>query len=297
MDVIDGMRTFVAVGQAGSFARAAERLGISRALTSKYVGQLEERLGTRLLNRTTRSVTLTEIGRNYLDRCVGLLEDFDDLESSAKRQQTVPRGRIRITAPATFGELFLSDAVADFTDHYPEITVDLSLADRYVNVVEEGFDLAIRIGELRDSSLIARRLTASRLTVCASPDYLRQHGKPVHPSDLTHHNCIFDSNLREGERWPFVIEGKRVLLPVASRIHINSARAIRGILLQGRGIGYCPAFLVGDDLRAGRLVRLLSEYETTGIGVYALYPHSRHVSTKVRVMIDFLASRIPDIFN
>lgn len=288
MDVIQGMRTFAAVAQSGSFSAGAKRLGLSRALASKYVGQLEDRLGLRLLNRSTRSVALTACGRAYLERCLRLLADFDDIESEARNARRTPRGPLRISAPTAFGELFLTRILAGFTARYPETAVSLSLSDRYVNLVEEGFDVAVRIGALKDSSLIARQLTSMGLLVCAAPAHVRRHGAPAHPFELKTHPCVLDENLRDGDRWPFVIEGVRHPVAVSGRLRVNSARAVRDLLLAGEGIGLCPSFLVEEDIRSGRLLRLLTGFQPPEYGVYALFPHSRRMAVSVRALIDFL---------
>lgn len=293
MDIIEGMRTFVAVAQTGSFTGAAERLGISRALTSKYIGQLEQRFGLRLFNRTTRSVDMTDAGRAYMERCVRLLEDFDDLEAAVRDRQARPRGRIRISAPVAFGELFLPPLLSEFTGQYPEISVSLSLSDRYVNLVAEGFDIAVRIGELDDSGLIARRLTVARLLVCATPGYINRRGAPKHPADLSAHSCIVDDNLRSSRRWPFEINRKSDMIAVEGPIRVNSARAVRDFVLADKGIGLCPSFLVAEDIRSGRLKHLLKQFRTPEFGIHAVYPHRRHLASNVRALINFMAERFP----
>jgi len=291
------MRTFVAVAQAGSFTRGAQRLGISRALTSKYVGQLEERLGLRLLNRTTRSVDLTEVGRAYLERSLVLLEDFDELEAAVQNQQSAPHGQIRMTAPMTFGESILPAALSEFTERYPGISVSLSLSDRYVNLVDEGFDVAIRIGTLESSSLIARKLVSTRLVVCAAPDYVARNGTPATPLELRSHQCVVDTNFQGGDRWPFNIGERLETVAVDGKITVNNARAAREFVLAGKGIGLNLSFLVAEDIRSGRLRRLLTDFETPELGIYTLYPHSRHLATKIRALIDFLAETIPTVWD
>lgn len=293
MDLIEGMRTFQAVAQTGSFTDAAERLGISRALTSKYVAQLEDRLGLRLLHRTTRSVSLTDFGRAYLDRCARLLDEFDELEATVRQGRAAPRGSIRMSAPSTFGELFLPKILSEFNDSYPEISIALSLTDRYVNLVHEGFDIAIRIGALADSSLIARKLTQTRLIACATLDYLSRNGFPAVPSDLTKHQCVLDDNLRDGERWSFVAGGVSETVAVGGPLRVNSANSVREWVLQGKGIGFCPSFLVAADIRAERLREVLPNYQTPDFGIYAVYPHSRHLAANVRLLIDDLIEKLP----
>lgn len=288
MDTIESIRSYAAVAQAGSFTAAADSLGLSRALTSKYVAQLEKRLGVRLLNRTTRSVEMTSAGRAYLERALRLLEDFDSLEAAVRDQRAEPGGQLRVAAPVTFAELFLPTILADFSRRYPKLQVSLSLSDRHVDLVSEGFDVAIRIGELKESSLVARRLASSTVLLCASPGYLAVHDAPAHPADLVGHHCVLDDNFREADRWPFMIDGKPQTLSVDGPIRVNSASIVRALLLAGQGIGMCPSFLVADDVRAGRLQLLLPEFQTAGIGIHAVYPHSRHLASSVRAFVDFL---------
>ena len=294
MDTIDGMRTFVAVVNAGSFTAAAERLNLSQALVSKYVGQLESRLGVRLLNRTTRRLSLTEVGRAYFERCVQLLESFDELEAVVQARHTAPRGQLRITAPVTLGELYLAPVIVEFLRAQPGISVDLRLSDRFVDLVDEGLDLAIRMGELKDSRLVARRLGSSRLVLCAAPDYLARAGTPAHPRELTGHACILDSNIRSFPSWPFQENGERFNVRVNGRLVVNSPRAARETTLAGEGIALCPDFVVGADLRDGTLVALLETFAVADRGIYALYPHSRYLAAKVRAFVDFLVACFAD---
>ncbi len=290
MDTIAGMRTFAAVVEAGSFTAAAERIGMSTALASKYVGKLEDRLGVRLLNRTTRSLTLTEIGRVYFQQALQVIEDFDELEAAIQDRRSSPSGKLIVSGPATFGEMFLAPAASKFLEAFPDISIDLRLTDRFVNLVDDGIDLAIRIGELRDSGLIARRLAPSRIAICASPEYLDRYGVPVEPADLVNHNCVLDTNLRGSDDWPFTIDGQRQTVKVSGRLSVNSARATRDVLVAGDAIGLVPEYVVGEDIRAGRLVEILEPYKLPDLGIHAVYPHKRHVAVKVRTFIDFLAS-------
>lgn len=285
------MRTYAAVVATGSFTRAAERLGISKALTSKYVGQLEEHLGVRLLNRTTRKLNVTEVGQAYYQRCRQLLDDLDELESAVRQQQESPRGQLRVAAPLIFGESDLTRTVADYLQAQPGVSVELVVADRYVNIVDEGFDLAVRVGRLTDSSLIARRLAPMRVVLCASPEYLKSAGVPSHPAALATHDCAIDTNIEDPEHWTFKKRGQSFSVKISGRFRVNSAQAVREMLLAGGGIGVCPRYVVAEDLRAGRLQALLQEYETTEYGVYAVYPHNRHLAAKVRTFVDFLVQR------
>lgn len=291
MDTLIGMRTYAAVVATGSFTAAADRLGISKALTSKYVGQLEDRLGVRLLNRTTRKLNVTEVGQVYYQRCGQLLEDFEELEAAIKDQQSAPQGNLVVAAPATFGGKQLTQAVADYLDEQPGVSVELVLADRFVNIVEEGFDLAVRIGKLPDSSLIARRLAPVRVVACASPDYLSRHGTPSHPNELKSHVCVIDTNIPPPGHWPFEEAGQSFSVKVNGRFRANSASSVRDILLADHGIGLCPSYIADKDIRAGRLKILLQEYEAFEFGIYAVYPHNRHLAAKVRTFINFLVQR------
>lgn len=288
MDKIDGIRTFLAVVEAESFTAAAEKLGISKALASKHVAALERRLGARLINRTTRRLAPTEVGRIYSERCRHLISDFDELEMAVQERQGQVRGLLRLTAPLTFGETHLAPLIDDFLKTYPDVAVELRLTDRLVDLIEEGFDAALRISELEDSSLIARRLSRIRAVYCAAPDYLDRHGRPAHPDDLAGHQCIIDLNYKSGSGWPFTIDGKRRLVRVEGRYRVNSARAVRDALLCVGGIARCPSFVVAEDIAAGRLESVLSGYESEDIGIYLVYPHAHHLAAKVRAFADFL---------
>lgn len=292
MDTLLGMRTYAAVIEAGSFTRAAERLGISKALASKYLGQLEEHLGVRLLHRTTRKLNPTEAGQAYYQRCRQLLDDLDELEAAVRQQQASPQGQLRVAAPTTFGETYLTPIVADYLKQQPGVSVELVLADRFVNIVDEGFDLAVRIGALADSSLIARRLTAIEAVICATPAYLNRHPAPSHPRDLSTHNCVIDTNLKEPLRWMFKQQGEPLGVKVSGRFQVNSAQAVREMLLTGEGIGLCPRYAVERELANGSLRLLLQDYLDTEYGVYAVYSHNRHLAAKVRTFVEFLAARL-----
>jgi|TARA_R110002072_G_scaffold2069_16_gene17448 DNA-binding transcriptional LysR family regulator len=291
MDTIDGMRTLVAVVKAGSFTAAAARLNISTALVSKYVGKLEERLGSRLLHRTTRSLALTEVGAVYYKRCQQVLADFDQLEAAVQHRNAAPSGKLIVSAPTTFGELYLTDAVADFLEQQPAMTLDLRLTDRFVGLVGEGIDVAIRIAELADSTLIARRLAPARVVACAAPAYLARHGTPREPADLTHHSCVVDTNFQNGPLWSFKEGGKPRMVKVGGRFSVNSAQAVRRMLLAGFGIGMIPTYAVGEDLQQGRLAVILEPFEALNMGVYAIYAHNRHLAATVRAFVDFAVKR------
>lgn len=264
------------------------RLGISKALCSKYVGQLEDRLGVRLLNRTTRKLNLTEAGQAYYHRCKQLLEDFDELESAIKDQQEAPQGKLVVAAPVNFGETHLTRAIAAYLDEQSGVSIELVLADRFVNIVEEGFDLAVRIGKLADSSLIARRLASSQFVICAAPEYLQRAGTPKHPEELQSHSCIVDTNFKNADQWQFQEAGRVLTIKVKDRFRVNTAGAVREIILAGKGIGLCPGYVVEEDIRNSKLKIILQKYVDIDYDVYAVYPHNRHLAAKVRTFVDFL---------
>ncbi|WP_372785439.1 LysR substrate-binding domain-containing protein [Phenylobacterium sp.] len=290
MDRFDEISAFAAVADARSFTQGARRLGVSSAQVSKLVARLENRLGARLLNRTTRDVSLTDTGRAYLERARSLLEDFEALEGSV-RDQSGPRGLLKISAPVSFGASQLTPALLDFAAAYPEVSLDVSSTDRMVNLVEEGFDVGVRIGDLADSSVIARKLAAVRMVTCASPTYLHAAGTPATPEDLTRHEAILDTNVRDPTIWLYGSPNDRTEVRVHGRLRFGGADACVAAGRRGLGIIRTPAFAAADDLRAGRLVPLLCAYEPQLIHVHAVYPHARHLAAKVRAFVDFLAAR------
>ncbi|HEY8003028.1 MAG TPA: LysR substrate-binding domain-containing protein [Phenylobacterium sp.] len=290
MDRFDEMNAFAAVADARSFTQGARRLGVSSAQVSKLVARLENRLGARLLNRTTRDVSLTDTGRAYLERARALLEDFEALEGSV-RDQSGPRGLLKISAPVSFGASQLTPALLDFAAAYPEVSLDVSSTDRMVNLVEEGFDVGVRIGQLADSSVIARKLAAVRMVTCAAPAYLHAAGTPAIPEDLVRHEAILDTNVRDPTVWTYGSPSDRIEVRVHGRLRFGGADACVAAARRGLGITRTPAFAAADDLRAGRLEALLCAFEPQLIHVHAVYPHARHLAAKVRVFVDFLARR------
>jgi len=290
MDRFDEIHAFAAVADARSFTQGARRLGVSSAQVSKLVARLENRLGARLLNRTTRDVSLTDTGRAYLERARALLEDFEALEGSV-RDQSGPRGLLKVSAPVSFGANQLTPALLDFAAAYPEVSLDVSSTDRMVNLVEEGFDVGVRIGQLTDSSVIARKLAAVRMVTCASRDYLQAAGAPATPQDLAQHEAILDNNVRDPFVWSYGESGEQYEVRVHGRLKLGGADACVAAARRGLGVTRTPAFAAADDLRAGRLTALLCAYEPQLIHVHAVYPHARHLAAKVRVFVDFLAAR------
>ncbi|HIJ61306.1 MAG TPA: LysR family transcriptional regulator [Rhodospirillaceae bacterium] len=290
MDRLDSMEAFVRVAEIGSFSGAAHRLGISKSVISRQISALETRLGARLFHRTTRSLSLTEVGLAYLERCQRILSDIEEADGSVSALQATPRGRLRVNAPMSFAIHHLAPLVPSFLERYPEVDLDMEMNDRYVNLIEEGFDLAIRIGRLEDSSLIARQLAPSRLVLCASPDYLRHHGRPETPDDLATHCCLTYSARTLASEWRFQdSRGKRWTVEIKGRLRANNGDLLREAALAGIGLVRLPTFLCGRDLQAGRLVSLLTEYVPQDMAIHAVYPHNRHLSPKVRAFVDFLA--------
>lgn len=290
MDRLDEIRAFVAVAEARSFTHGARKLDVSGAQVSKLVARLENRLGARLLNRTTRDVSLTDTGQAYLERARELLESFDALESSV-RDQSGPSGTLKISAPVSFGKNQLTPALLDFASGCTAVSLDVSFSDRLVNLVEEGFDVAVRIGHLTDSSLVARRLAAVRMVTCASPAYLARAGTPAALEDLTGHEAILDTNARDPTVWRFGPHSDLRDVRVHGRLRFNGAEACVSAAVAGFGVLRTPAFAAAEDLRAGRLVPVLCNFEPELIHVYAVYPHARHLAAKVRAFVDFLAQR------
>ncbi len=289
MDTIDGMRTFVAVVGEGSFSGAAERLDMSPQLASKYVGRLEARLGARLLHRSTRQLSLTEAGRAYYERVREVLVDIDDMENAVGDMTARARGTLRINAPMSFGQLHLTRAIAEYQTSQPEVEVDLTLNDRVVDIVSEGFDLGIRIGRLEESSLVARRLAPVRLVVCGSPEYFRRHGVPQAPEQLSNHECLRYAYASDYDRWRFEHDGKSHSVRVRGSFSANNGDALRFAALAGKGLVLQPTFIVGDDIRAGRLQTVLDKYRAATLYVHAVYAHRQYLSAKVRTFVDYLA--------
>ncbi|MBL4801900.1 MAG: LysR family transcriptional regulator [Emcibacter sp.] len=286
MDTLVCMRVFANVVEKGSFTGAAKHLGLSNALASKYVAHLEEKLDARLLNRTTRKVSPTQVGRAYYEKCIDILEMVDELENTVQLQTGTPRGHLKIAGPRIMGEAVLAACVNDFLGKYELVTVDLMLEERTVDLVAEGFDLAVRIGKLADSSMIARWVADYRYVFCAAPDYLANSEPLVQPSDLSHHTCIVNSVISPSNQWEFIINGKRKTITVTPRARGNADAAIYNMILAGRGVGLCLLPTVEADIAKGRLVRVLQDFEAYDRSVYLVYPHRRHLATKVRAFVD-----------
>jgi DNA-binding transcriptional LysR family regulator len=289
MDRFLEMQTFTAVVDAGSFVKASQTLGTSKGAVSRYVGDLETRLGVRLLHRTTRRLSLTEEGQVFYLRSKELLADVDEAEAEITSRSGEASGLLRINAPFTFGILHLGPLWGAFRSQYPNVTLDVTLADRVVDLVEEGYDVAIRIATLPSSTLISKRLTSTRMVLCASPKYIRKHGAPTHPSELAGHAVLAYTYWSTKDEWHFDGPQGHVSVRTNPCIHTNSGDTCRMAALAHQGIIMQPSFLVGDDLAAGTLVELMPQYRAMELDVYAVYPTRKHVSPKVRALIDYLA--------
>ena len=290
MDRLNCDRMFVAVIELGSFAAAAARLGTSSGQASKLVQRLEAELGVRLLNRTTRALSPTEAGQAYFERLRGLLDEFDDLDRSVRTVAQTPRGRLRVTAPLTFGRTDLAGALNAFAVRYPEVILDVQVSDRLANLVDEGFDVAVRVGRPADSTLVARKVAEARVDLVASDAYLSRAGTPLHPRDLAGHACIIDTNIRDPSVWRFRDGGLPVAVQVSGRVRYSSAEVCLMAAEAGLGLARVPGFVSAPSLREGRVRRVLAGFAEEPLGIHVLYPPGRHLPIKVRAFVDFLAA-------
>ena len=290
MDRFLEMQTFHAVVDAGSFVKAADVMKLSKAAVSRHVLDMETRLGVRLLHRTTRRLSLTDEGQVFYARSKELLAELDEAEAEISSRSEAASGLLRVNAPLTFGILHLAPLWGVFRALHSQVTLDITLADRVVDLVEEGYDLAIRIATLESSTLVSKRLATTRMALCASPQYLKLHGSPKHPRELSQHAVISYSYWSTGDEWRF--DGPLGPVSVKTRpcIHTNSGDTCRAAALAHQGVILQPTFLVGRDLSAGTLVELMPEFRSIEVGIYAVYPTRKHVSAKVRALIEFLAA-------
>ncbi|MEJ5083092.1 LysR family transcriptional regulator [Ochrobactrum sp. MYb379] len=299
MDRLDCERMFVAVLDTGSFSAAAQRLETSSGQASKLVSKLEVDLGVQLIRRTTRALSPTEVGFAYYERMKGLLQDFDALDASVRNASGAPTGRIRLTAPMSFGTLRLTPVLLDFAQSFPDIQIDVSFSDRIASLVDENFDIGVRIGKPLDSSLIARRICDTRLVLVASESYIDKHGSPQEPRDLISHNCIIDTNFREPFVWRFAPspEGEPRAVNIAGKLQFSNGEACLQAAIAGLGIAHVPSFIAGPFIREGRVRQLLKTYEDKPLGIHAVYPPARHLALKVRALVDYLADRFRGLPN
>ena len=309
MDDLNDVAVFAQVVSSGSFTAAADKLALSKSVVSKYVTRLEDRLGARLLNRTTRRLSLTEVGRAFYERSRRGLLEIEEAEAEVSRLQGTPRGELRISSPMSFGILHIAPRLPEFqatlrrkllscplaTARYPELAVDMALDDRKVDLVDDGVDLAIRIGDLPDSSLVARRLGPCRHLVCGTPEYFARHGVPQTPADLARHAALVFRYHDSPAEWRFVDrDGGYHRVSLEHRLRMNNSLALREAVLQGAGIMLTPTFVVGTDIRASRLKAVLTDYVAMEVSIYAVYPQRKHLSPKIRAFVDFMTEQIRD---
>ncbi|NUO75840.1 MAG: LysR family transcriptional regulator [Lysobacter sp.] len=287
--------SFLAVVRSGSFVGAADATGFSKAAVSRHVAELEERLGVRLLHRTTRRLSLTDDGQRFHARAGELIAALDELEAETVSSGGEATGLLRINAPVTFGNLHLAPLWPRFTAAHPKVSLDITLNDRLVDLVEEGYDLAVRITQLANSQLVSRPLATTRVVLCASPGYLAAHGTPTQPRELAQHQVLAYSYWMDGDVWRFTGPDGAVDVRVQPRIHSNSGDTCRAAALEDQGIILQPDFLVGEDLRHGTLVELMPQYRSIELGIYAVYATRKHLPMKTRHLVDFLVESFRDV--
>jgi DNA-binding transcriptional LysR family regulator len=293
MDRMTSMTTFAKVVESGSFSAAARALQMSASMVTAHVQALETRLGVRLLNRNTRRISLTEIGQAYFDRCVHILAELDDAERGAQAMQSTPNGTLRLNASMAMPTL-LAPVIAEFTALYPDVSVDMHRTDKLVDLVEEGFDLAVRSMALPESSLIVRRVACYRLLVCGAPAYLARCGTPRVPADLEQHNCLIYPHTPWGDKWLFNGPDGEQTIRVSGNMRGNSGNALRMAAVNGQGLCITPSFMVANEIGDGRLVPVLTDFLRTEYDVNAIYPHRHHLSAKVRTFLDLMIKRFRD---
>jgi DNA-binding transcriptional LysR family regulator len=292
MDLLSSMKVFVAVVDGGSFAAAADKLETSRAMASKQVQKLEEHLGTRLLNRTTRKLSLTETGREFYERSAQIMADVEEAEQVAGQMASIPRGVLKVTMPLSYGQHALASLAAEYSQQYPQVRLDIALSDRKVDLVEEGFDLAVRIGAMPQSGLIARKIGRVHSIVCAAPAYLAKFGTPQAPEDLSAHACLGYTLSGSGAEWRLEGTDRTAVVPISGPIRADNGDMLALAAASGAGLVFLPHFILADGLAAGRLVRVLPGWQSGAMGVHAVYPSRKHLSAKVRTFVDLLAHRL-----
>ncbi len=296
MDRLTAMQVFTQIVEHGSFAKASARLEISTSACSRQVSDLEVHLGTRLLNRTTRKLSLTESGQAFYERAVQLLSDLEEAEQLAAQSVQSPRGTLKLTCSLNFGVRHVAPAIAEFLTRHAQVKFDVSVSDRIVDLVDEGYDLAIRIGNLGSTNLVARKLGEMRGVLCASPDYIARHGAPKTPQDISGHNCLTYANVAHPDQWRFYDKaGEEQVVHVAGNVRVNNGDMLAALAARGAGLVYEPDFIVGPDILAGRLKALLPGYDCMRADIWAVYPSRRHLSAKVRAFVDFLAERFSHV--
>jgi len=290
-ELLNGVAVFVGVINAGSFTAAAQALGHSTSYVSKEITRLEKRLGSRLLNRTTRTISLTDAGRAYYERCSQIVIDAENAERSIGQLQDNPKGLLRVNAPVSFGSIYLLDHLSEFLKRFPDITLEVEFNDRMIDVVAEGYDVVIRAGQIQDSNLVARKFTTSKSIVVASPAYFKNNGRPETVSELENHACLAYSLIPNPTLWEFMKNGNRTVVKVTPRLVCNNAAVEVAMAVNGVGIGRIPLFCCEQEIAEGALEVILDDYEQPEIGVYAVYPHRQYLTAKVRAFVDFLVEK------
>ena len=290
MDRLDAMQTFVRVAELGSFAAAAQHLGVARSVVTRQIAALEAHLGVKLMARSTRRLSLTSAGTAYLEKSRVILNLVEVAETDVAEERLTPRGNLRISVPLSFGLKRLAPLLLDFSRRYPEVTLDMDYTDRRVNLIEEGIDLSIRVTGRLDAGDVARKIGTARMLVVASPDYLARHGRPKHPAELAHHECLGYTNAGSVMAWPFIIDGQVQGVSVRSRLNANNGDVLTEAAAQGLGITCQPDFIAGDFLATGRVEAILGAFPAPELGIYAMLASNRHVPYRVRALMDFLAA-------
>lgn len=291
MDKLEAMNAFAKVVALGSYAEAGRVLGLTRSAVSKAVMELEHVLGARLLDRTTRRVSATEAGRAYYERCIAILADVEETELQIAQLHEQPRGILKVNGPMSFGISYLAPAVAEFMTTFPDLKVELTLNDRFIDPIEEGVDVTIRIGALADSSLIARKLAPVHRVLVAAPDYIARHGVPRHPDELAGHRCLAYGHSTALQRWELGNGDQRVSVPLQSVLCSNNGEVLRSAAVAGLGIAKLPTFIVGPHIAAGRLAVVMPDWPPSGLNIFALYAPNRYLAAKTRVFIDYLVGK------
>lgn len=291
MDKFTCMVALARVVELGSFAEAARRMGVSAPMVTKYIGHLEQELGSRLLNRSTHSLSLTDVGQLYHQRCVQILEDIDEAEAVAGTDTPVPRGALKICVSGAFDLSHLGPVLLDYSAKHPDVRLEVSVSNNFVDLVEEGFDLAVRATEHLRTNLATRKLAMSRLVACASPEYLKRHPQPEIPENLVQHNCLSFSDSAPSKQWKFERDGRTSLVQALGTLRTNSNDLLKQAALRGHGVTLQPTFNVYEELRSGALRQVLPDYDAGSLGIYLVYPQRRNLAIKVRSFIDMLSNR------
>ena len=292
MDRLDAMRLFLRVAELGSFSAVALQAGVARSVVTRQIAALETHLGVKLMARSTRRLALTSAGSAYLEKCRVILNLVEAAEADVAEERLIPRGNIRISLPLSFGIRRLAPLLLDFSQRHPEVSLDMDYSDRRINLIEEGIDLAIRITRRLEPGDVARKIGAGRMLVVAAPEYLARHGRPQHPAELAHHECLGYTHAGNPMPWQFLVNGQPENFPVRSRINANNGDVLAEAAAQGLGITLQPDFIVASYLDAGRVARILADFAIPELGIYAMLPSNRHVPHRVRVLMDTLAAAL-----